>query len=121
MNRRSWLLIPVLFGTLSALAADPAGFDPRNHGDLNGIIFLCATEPASPRFDAAWIDWLRANPDADVAGAISNVVSRAGTVRSMAIPGIAPAKPGSRPDPEAVAAHMAALAGRSRAAGSAAR
>lgn len=116
MKRRTWLLIPLLLGTLTAGATDPpaAAFDPRNHGDLNGVIFLCATEPASPRFDAAWVDWLDANPDADVDGAISNVLSRAGTIRSMAIPGMAPARPGSRPDPAAIAEHMAALARRAR-------
>ena len=99
-------------GLLTVLLAGGAfaEFDPRAHGDLNGVIFLCASEPGSPRFDAAWVDWLRANPEADVNGAIQTVLSRAGTVRSMAIPGMAPAKPGSRPDPEAIAAHMTALA-----------
>lgn len=113
MNRRRTfrvILAAALLGLLAPLAATAAEFDPRAHGDLNGVIFLCATEPGSPRFDAAWVDWLRANPDADVDGAIRTVLSRAGTVRSMAIPGMAPAKPGSRPDPDAVAEWMAALA-----------
>ncbi|MGE0621210.1 MAG: hypothetical protein AB7O54_01255 [Pseudomonadales bacterium] len=119
MNRRAWFLLPILLACLTAAAADSdAGrFDPRNHDDLNTVIFLCATEPASPRFDAAWTDWLARNPDADVDAAIESVLSRAGTVRSMAIPGMAPAKPGSRPDPEAIADYMAALAGKLQAAG----
>ncbi len=123
MKSRRWLLTAVLFGPLVLIANDPAaaGFDPRNHGDLSGVILLCATEPGSPRFDAAWRDWLRTNPDADVDGAIQAVLSRAGTVRSMAIPGMAPAKPGSRPDPDAVAAHMTAIARQSRTAESAGR
>lgn len=109
-RRHLKVMLAAVFCHLFAASASAAEFDPRSHSDLNGVIFLCATEPASPRFDAAWVDWLQANPDADVDGAIRTVVSRAGTVRSMAIPGMAPAKPGSRPDPEAVAGHMTALA-----------
>ena len=86
-----------------------AEFDPRAHGDLNGVIMLCATEPGSPRFDAAWLAWVQENPEADFEGAITSVVTRAGTVRSMAVPGMAPARPTTRPDPGQVAEHMRRL------------
>ncbi|HEY5645932.1 MAG TPA: hypothetical protein VIS76_08335 [Pseudomonadales bacterium] len=107
--------LTVLFALAAASAMAAGGFDPRAHGDLHGVIALCASEPGSPRFDAAWIQWLRENPDADVDGVIRTVVSRAGTVRSLASPGMAPTRPNSRPDSEAISAHMRALARRENA------
>ena len=90
-------------------------FDPRVHSDLDQVIALCATEPGSKRFDQAWLNWLAANPDADVYLAVETVVSRAGTVRSMAIPGMEPVPQGRRPDPEAITDRMLSLAGKPRA------
>ena len=88
-----------------------AEFDTRAHTDLGQVIMLCATEPGSPRFASAWKDWLVRNPGADVAGAVETVVSRAGTVRSMAVPGMTPTARGQRPDPEAITELMFSLAG----------
>ena len=100
---------------LSAQAERYNHFDPRAHTDLDQVIALCATEPGSQKFDQAWLNWLAENPDADVYGAVETVVSRAGTVRSMAIPGMAPAPRGRKPDPDAIADRMLSLAGKPRA------
>lgn len=115
--------LPARLGLLALLtfsAAAPAAdqynhFDPRGHTDLDQVIALCATEPGSPRFDQVWLDWLASNPEADVYEAVETVISRAGTVRSMAIPGMAPAPRGARPDPQAIADRMLSLAGKPRA------
>ncbi len=85
--------------------------DPRAHEDLNQVIMLCATEPTSERFAAAWLDWIERNPEADIYAAVNTVVSRAGTFRSMAIPGMEPISQGRRPDPEGVAEYMLNLVG----------
>ena len=100
-------------GLILTLGCPPAQaeFDPRAHTDLNQVILLCATEPGSPRFQAAWKDWLGENPHADVAGAVETVISRSATLRSMAVPAMAPTASGQRPDPEALAAQMFSLAG----------
>ncbi|TNF89277.1 MAG: hypothetical protein EP301_03330 [Gammaproteobacteria bacterium] len=90
-------------------------FDPRAHTDLDQVVALCATEPGSQRFDQAWQGWLAANPEADVYLAVETVVSRAGTLRSMAVPGMAPVPRGEQPDPAAIADRMLALAGKARA------
>jgi hypothetical protein len=90
-------------------------FDPRAHTDLDQVIALCATEPGSRRFDQAWLHWLAENPDADVYGAVETVLSRAGTVRSMAIPGMSPTPGGRAPDQDAIADRMLSLAGEPRA------
>ncbi len=96
---------------------DPASrLDPRAHEDLGQVIMLCATEPASQRFAAAWLDWIERNPEVDVHAAVDTVVSRAGTFRSMAIPGMKPVSQSSRVDLRAVADHMLNLAGKSPAA-----
>ena len=110
-------LLTVLLALVAATAMAAGEFDPRAHGDLHEVVALGASEPGSPRFDAAWIQWLRENPSADVDGAIRTVISRAGTFRSLASPGMAPSRPGSRPDAEAISAHMRALADREHAAG----
>ena len=104
------LLLLLLHGTPPGAAE----FDPRWHGDLGPVITLCAAEPASPRFDAAWMNWVRANPGADLDAAIRTVLSRAGTLRSMAGPGMAPGPAGTRPDPQAVAERMRYLARKAR-------
>jgi hypothetical protein len=90
-------------------------FDPRSHTGLDRVITLCATEPGSRRFDQAWLNWLADNPQADVYGAVETVLSRAGTIRSMAIPGMTPAPQGRQPDPDAIADRMLSLAGKPRA------
>ena len=106
-------VLPLLLSLGLAVNGSPAQaeFDTRAHTDLSQVIVLCATEPGSPRFQAAWRAWLEKNPGADVAGAVETVISRSGTVRSMAVPGITPTARGHRPDPEAIAAQMFSLAG----------
>ncbi len=108
------LLMPLVSAT-TALADEYRHFDPRSHTSLDQVIALCATEPGSSRFDQAWLNWLADNPDADVYQAVDNVVSRAGTFRSMAIPGMSPAPRGEKPDPAALADRMLSLAGKARA------
>lgn len=93
--------------------ASAGSFDTRAHGDLNQVIILCATEPASERFAATWQDWLERNPGADVYAAVDTVVSRAGTFRSMAIPGMEPVSQGKRPDAQVLTDHMLRLAEKS--------
>ncbi len=106
-------LLSLLLGLCLTLSWHPARaeFDTRAHTDLNQVIMLCATEPGSPRFQAAWKGWLQQNPDADVAGAIETVLSRSGTLRSMAVPGMTPTASGHRRDSGAIAAQMFSLAG----------
>jgi hypothetical protein len=89
-------------------------FDPRAHTGLDQVVALCATEPGSERFDQAWLSWLAANPDADVYRAVETVISRAGTVRSMAVPGMMPTPRGQKPDPQAISDRMLGLAGKPR-------
>ncbi len=89
-------------------------FDPRAHTPLDQVIVLCATEPGSGRFDRAWLTWLENNPEADVAGAVRTVVSRAGTVRSMTMPGMEVKPRAPKPDPDAIADRMLSLAKRSK-------
>ena len=96
-------------------AEDYRNFDPRAHTPLDRVITLCATEPGSPRFDQTWLNWLAGNRAEDVYGAVDTVVSRAGTVRSMAIPGMPPAPRGAKPDPDAIVSRMLSLAGKPQA------
>ena len=100
----------LLFLLLHGAPPGAAEFDPRAHSDLGPVITLCATEPESPRFKAAWIGWVRANPTADVDAAIRTVLSRAGTLRSMAVSGMAPDRVSARPEPETIAGRMRYLA-----------
>ena len=104
----------LLFLLLHGATPGAAEFDPRAHSDLGPVITLCATEPESPRFDVAWTDWVRDNPTADVDAAIRTVLSRAGTLRSMAVPGMTPGRVSPRPDPRAVAERMRYLARKTR-------
>ncbi|MEM8769165.1 MAG: hypothetical protein AAGE43_17100 [Pseudomonadota bacterium] len=106
-------MLPLLLGFSLAVCSPSiqAEFDTRAHTDLNPVIMLCATAPGSPRFQAAWQRWLKENPGADVAGAVETVISRSGTVRSMAVPGMTPTGSGHRVDHEAIAAQMFSLAG----------
>ena len=90
-------------------------FDPRGHTNLDQVVALCVTEPASQRFEQAWLNWLTENPQADVYQAVDTVVSRAGTIRSMAIPGMRPTPRGAKPDPDAIADRMLSLAGKPKA------
>ena len=106
--------------TFAAAAGDAQAerynhFDPRSHTSLDQVIALCATKPGSQRFDQAWLSWLEQNPQADVYGAVETVLSRAGTLRSMAIPGMKPVPQGRQPDPGAIADRMLSLAGKPRA------
>lgn len=110
MFQKSLRQIGCLTLWLATTATADAPFDTRTYDDLNGVIMLCATQPASARFDAAWVQWVRANPDADVASAVQTVVSRAATVRSMAVPGMEPVRPGSQPSAAAISERMTALA-----------
>ena len=87
-----------------------AEFDPRNHDNLADVITLCATAPDSWQFDSAWLSWLQANPEADLDAAIATVISRAGTVRSMTIAGLAPRLPASMPSKADLTRHMENLA-----------
>jgi hypothetical protein len=112
---RRLALMAFLFCAASVQADRYNHFDPRAHTDLDQVIALCATEPGSRRFDQAWLRWLTENPRADVYGAVETVLSRAGTVRSMAIPGISPAPGGRAPDQGAIADRMLSLAGKPRA------
>ena len=114
LARRLALMI-ILFCAVSAQADRYNHFDPRAHTDLDQVIALCATEPGSQRFDQAWLNWLAENPQADVYGAVETVLSRAGTLRSMAIPGMSPAPGGKTPDKGAIADRMLSLAGKPRA------
>lgn len=110
MNLRSTIAL-----VLMVLAnASHAEFDSREHTDLGPVVMLCASEPESGRFDAAWMKWVRENPEADLTVAIRTVLSRAGTLRSMAMPGMQPRPVGERPDPEAIGERMAALARQAR-------
>jgi hypothetical protein len=110
MNLRSSIALAL---TLLA-SAGHAEFDTREHTDLGPVVMLCASEPESGRFDAAWMQWVRENPDADVSAAIRTVLSRAGTLRSMAMPGMRPRPVGERPDPDAIGERLAALARQAR-------
>ena len=105
----------LLAGSSQAQTAAPGHFDPRAHSSLDQVVMLCATEPGSDRFAHAWQQWLADNPDADVYAAVRSVISRSGTLRSMAVPGMVPAAEGRQPDPEAVSERMLSLAGKPRA------
>lgn len=107
------MLLLLLAATAPASAAETR-FDPRAHTPLDRVIALCATEPGSDRFADAWLTWLADNPDADVAGAVRTVVSRSGTVRSMAIPGMQVQPRAPQPDPEAITERMLGLAKRAQ-------
>lgn len=110
------LLLPLLlFCTATAQAEGYRHFDPRQHTALDHLVALAATEPGSQRFDRAWLAWLADNPQADVYQAVDTVVSRASTIRSMAIPGMTPTRRGAKPDPDAIADRMLSLAGKPRA------
>ena len=116
INSRQRLAITALLVCSSLIQADDyRNFDPRAHTPLDQVITLCATEPGSPRFDQVWLNWLAENPTADVYGAVDTVVSRAGTVRSMAIPGMPATPRGAKPDPNAIASRMLSLAGKPQA------
>jgi hypothetical protein len=110
---KTFCLTLLLLATCAAAEAQ-THFDPRAHTPLDQVVMLCATEPDSARFDSAWLAWLAENPDADVEGAVRTVVSRSGTLRSMAIPGMQVKPRPTRPDPEAIAERMLSLAKRSR-------
>ena len=110
------VLLLILLITMAPALQAGTQFDPRAHTPLDQVIVLCATEPGSARFDDAWLAWLAANPDADVEGAVRTVISRSGTFRSMAIPGMQP-QPQTRaakPDPAAITDRMLSLAKRPR-------
>lgn len=100
----------ILSATFSTHVQSTEHFDPRDFDDLSQVIMLCATEPQSERFAATWQHWVEANPEADVNEAVREVVSRAGTFRGMAIPGMEPVRHGRRPDPAALADYMLSLA-----------
>jgi len=101
------LCIGMAVTALTTLAMHaPAELDPRGDAELQAIILLCATEPGSAKFDTKWTAWVRANPQVDLQEAVDTVVSRAGSIRSMMMPGIEPVRPTERPDREAVAAYM---------------
>ena len=110
---RLTILLLLIAGTATSISAQ-THFDPRAHTPLDQVIALCATEPGSERFEHAWLTWLDQNPDADLAGAVKTVVSRSGTVRSMAIPGMQVKPRAPQPDPEAIAERMLSLAKRSQ-------
>jgi len=82
--------------------------------DLQKIVILCATEPGSPRFDAAWTAWVRENPDADLDRTVRTVVSHAGTMRSMGSAGMEPTKPKRLPTTAEITRHMQDLAASAR-------
>lgn len=116
MQSLQTILLGLLIVCTAAVAAERQNhFDPRAHTGLDQVVALCATEPGSWRFDQAWLSWLAANPDADVYRAVETVVSRAGTVRSMAVPGMKPTPRGHKPDPQAISDRMLSLAGKPRA------
>ena len=116
LQRARRLALTALLICAASVQADRYNhFDPRAHTELDQVIALCATEPGSRRFDQAWLHWLAQNPHADVYGAVETVLSRAGTVRSMAIPGMRPAPGGKAPDQDAIADRMLSLAGKPRA------
>lgn len=98
--------------TVAARAEGYNHFDPRAHSNLDQVVALCAIEPGSQRFAQAWLNWLAENPQADVYRAVETVVSRAGTVRSIAVPGMQPRPRGRQPDPDAIAERMLSLAGK---------
>ena len=90
--------------TLAMHAA--AELDPRGDAELQAIILLCATEPGSAKFNAKWTSWVRANPEVELQDAVDTIASRAGSIRSMMLPGIEPARPTKNPDRDAVADYM---------------
>ena len=116
LNIRTWARLTLLISALamSGISLCQTPFDTRAHSDLDQVIMLCATDPGSARFDQAWLQWLDANPDADVDSAVGTVISRSGTLRSMALPGMQPAPRGRKPDPDAIAERMLSLARRSQ-------
>lgn len=79
---------------------------------LQRLVMLCAVQPGSAEFDASWVAWVQQHPDADLKRTIDEVISRAGTVRSMSQAGIEPGAPARRPDSEAIAERMRHLARR---------
>lgn len=82
--------------------------------DLQRIVVLCATEPASDRFDQAWTAWLMEHPNADVESTIRTVITRAGTIRSMSLVGAEPTPPRRHPSRDTIAEHMRMLASSAR-------
>lgn len=116
-----------LIATLLLLATNPAfgagPFTDFNESDpgtaeLQHVVVLCATRPDSAEFDAAWTAWVKANPEADLDKAIRIVISRAGTMRSMSGPGMAPTQPTRQPTPGAISERMRWLANSARSNGS---
>jgi hypothetical protein len=87
----------------------------QTHGtsdELSGVVVLCATEPGSANFNAAWTRWLDNNPSADIDQAIDTVLGKARTIRSMAMGGIEPTAVPNRLTNNQIAAHMRDLASR---------
>ena len=106
---RSWLGGTLLLG-LAILAAAESPRVPGPMASLEPMAALCATEPASSRFNDAWFEWLRSYPNADVDEAIRRVVTKARTLRSLSLPGLAAAPVAHRMSDEDIAAHMQKLA-----------
>ena len=75
------VLTVALTGSVPARASDY---------QLQQLIMLCASEPGSPRFDEAWVDWVRKNPEEDIADAVAQIIGRAQSLRSMSSGGTAP-------------------------------
>ena len=114
--QRGFGLFLIITGLISAqLLMSRAEALESVQSDLQKIVVLCATEPGSPRFDAAWTAWVRDNPDADLERTIDTVLSRAGTIRSMSVSGLEPKKPDRQPSTDVIADRMRALGTAARA------
>lgn len=124
MKNQLVLVVALLLGTSLAFGASASlEFTPLkdpNPGTvgLQTVVVLCATRPGSAEFDAAWTAWVKAHPEADIQPAIQTVISRAGTMRSMSGPGMAPTQPTRQPTPGAISERMRWLANSARSNGS---
>ena len=118
-----WLLgvLLILLGVFSAVTMARAAerssdstadrnLNQRHVAQLQKVVALCATEPGSARFQQAWRDWVRANPQADIDATIRSVISQAGTLDSLGAAGRDPARTTSRPSSADLAHYMQSVA-----------
>jgi hypothetical protein len=115
MTRIRQLLLAMVL-TLPALPlAAEAPAQLARVDSLEQLAVLCATEPGSEQADSIWASWVRAHPEADLDEVVTDVVSRAMTLRSMAGAGVEPVRPARRPSRAALSEHLLRLGRSTRA------